>query len=73
MQDQPPAHDMAALLAAHPRRVDGAELRKRFDERGIQYGPAFTGLAAAHTAEEAVGTVLAEVALPGSIRSQQAA
>ena len=42
------------------------------DQRGIQYGPAFTGLAAAHTAEAAGDTVLAEVALPGSIRSQQA-
>ena len=49
--DQPPAHDMAALLAAHPCRVDGDELREWFDEHGIQYGPAFTGLAAAHTAE----------------------
>ena len=28
--DQPPAHDMAALLAAHPCRVDGAELRQWF-------------------------------------------
>ena len=51
--DQPPAHDMAALLAAHPRRMEGAEMRRRFDERGIQYGPAFTGLTAARTAEGA--------------------
>ncbi|HEX3732853.1 MAG TPA: type I polyketide synthase, partial [Mycobacteriales bacterium] len=69
--DQPPAHDMDTLLAAHPRRVDGTELRNWFDERGIQYGPAFTGLAAACTAEATVDTVLAEVALPRSIRSQQ--
>ena len=34
-------------------------------------GPAFAGLAAAHTAEGTGATVLAEVALPGSIRSQQ--
>ena len=73
MSDRPPAHDMAALLAAHPRRVEGAEMRKRFDKRGVQYGPAFTGLAAVRTAEGTAGTVLAEVALPGSIRSQQAA
>ncbi|MEZ0366475.1 sulfolipid-1 biosynthesis phthioceranic/hydroxyphthioceranic acid synthase [Mycobacterium sp. pUA109] len=66
-----PAHDVAALLEAHPRRVEGAELRPWFDERGIQYGPAFTGLAAARTAEDAVRTVLAEVSLPRSIRSQQ--
>ena len=70
-EHQPPAHDMDALLAAHPCRVEGTELRYWFDERGVQYGPAFTGLAAARTAEGAVSTVLAEVSLPGSIRSQQ--
>ena len=52
------------LLAAHPRREDGAEVRKRLDQRGVQYGPAFTGLAAVHTGEGATGTVLVEVALP---------
>jgi polyketide synthase 5 len=70
-EEQPPAQDMSALLAAHPRREDGAEVRKRLDQRGVQYGPAFTGLAAAHTGEGATGTVLVEVALPGQIRSQQ--
>ncbi len=40
---------------------------------GIHYGAAFTGLTAVHTAEGTAGTVLAEVALPGPIRSQQAA
>jgi polyketide synthase 5 len=68
---QRPAHDMEALLAAHPCRTAGTELRHWFDERGIQYGPAFTGLAAARTAEGAASTVLAEVSLPSSIRSQQ--
>ncbi|MGH3551406.1 MAG: sulfolipid-1 biosynthesis phthioceranic/hydroxyphthioceranic acid synthase, partial [Mycobacterium sp.] len=66
---QPPAQDMTALLAAHPRRVDGTELRQWFDTCGVQFGPAFAGLAAAHTAEGA--TVLAEIGLPSSIRSQQ--
>ncbi len=66
--DQPPTVDIAALLAAHPNRVEGAELRQRFD--GVYLGPAFTGLAAAHYAD---ATVLAEVGSPGSIRSQQAA
>jgi polyketide synthase 5 len=69
----PPARDMAALLAAHPCSVNGTELRESFDKRGVQLGPAFTGLAAARTAEGRVSTVLAEVGLPGSIRSQQAA
>ena len=32
--ERPPAHDMSALLAAHPRSEDGAEVRKRLDQRG---------------------------------------
>jgi polyketide synthase 5 len=72
-EDRPPALDVAALLAAHPCRLEGADLRQQFDERGVHLGPAFTGLAAAHIADAAVSTVLAEVGPPGSIRSQQAA
>jgi len=71
--EQPPAHDISELLAAHPRVRDGAEVRTRLDQRGVQYGPAFTGLAAVRTGEAATGTVLAEVALPGPLRSQQGA
>ena len=73
---QPPTHDMDALIANHPSRMDGAELRKAFDGVGIQYGPAFSGLAAALVAagtDAHITTVLAEVALPGAIRSQQSA
>ena len=70
-EDRPPAQDMAALLASHPRRLEGAEMRKWFGSCGIQYGPAFTGLAGACTAEETVDSVLAEIGLPGPIRSQQ--
>ena len=69
--DQPPAQDIAALLATHPCRTEGAQLRRGLDERGIQFGPAFTGLTAACTSEENGATVLAEVGLPGSIRSQR--
>jgi polyketide synthase 5 len=72
-EDRPPALDVAALLAAHPCRVDGADLRQQFDERGVHLGPAFTGLVAAHTADGTLSTVLAEVVPTGSIRSQQAA
>lgn len=68
---QPPAHDMATLIANHPTGMDGAELRKAFDAIGIQYGTAFSGLAAALVGDADAGTVLAEVALPGAIRSQQ--
>jgi polyketide synthase 5 len=71
--ERPPAHDTSTVLAAHPRREDGAEVRKRMDQRGVQYGPAFAGLGAVHTGEEPSGTMLAEVALPRQIRSQQGA
>ena len=74
---EPPAHDMDTLIANHPSRVDGAELRKAFGAVGIQYGPAFSGLTAALVATQTgpaeITTVLAEVALPGAIRSQQSA
>lgn len=69
--EQPPAHDISALLAAHPGCDDGAEVRKRMDERGVHFGPAFAGLGAVHTGDGVTGTVLAEVALPRQIRSQQ--
>ena len=72
-EQEPPQQDLSVLLAGHPFRVDGTELRHWFDGRGVQFGPAFTGLAAAHTAEGTVNTVLAEVRLPGPVRSQQTA
>ena len=70
-EDQPPSYDMAALLTAHSCPLDGAEMRKQFDEHGLQYGPAFAGLAAVHSTDNTVGTLLADVRLPGPIRSQQ--
>ncbi|WP_081290200.1 sulfolipid-1 biosynthesis phthioceranic/hydroxyphthioceranic acid synthase, partial [Mycobacterium asiaticum] len=69
----PRAYDIAALLAAHPRSVKGSELRESFVERGVAHGAAFAGLAVAHTTESGGNTVLAEVALPASIRFQHAA
>ncbi|MBY0442944.1 MAG: SDR family NAD(P)-dependent oxidoreductase, partial [Mycobacteriaceae bacterium] len=69
--EQPAVHDMTALFAAHPCRLDGDQLRAGFDAVGIQYGPAFTGLTAVHSGPGTVSTALAEVALPRSIRSQQ--
>jgi polyketide synthase 5 len=69
--DQPPAVDIAELLATHPRRVDGAQVREWFDRRGVRFGPAFTGLTCVHTSEGTDDTVLAEVALPLLLRSQQ--
>ena len=69
--DQPPAHDLSALRAAHPVRVDGADLRESFDKRGIQFGPSFTGVAAVHIADGSARTILAEIGLPGSIRQHR--
>jgi polyketide synthase 5 len=69
---QPPRYDASALLAAHALCADGEEVRKGLDQRGVQYGPAFTGLGVVHVDEE-TGGVLAEVAVPGQIRSQQGA
>ncbi|MDT5015151.1 MAG: polyketide synthase 5, partial [Mycobacterium sp.] len=70
--DQPPVRDMPGLLAAHPGRREGGEIRDLLSQSGIHYGPAFTSLVAVHTGNDAMGTVLAEVAPNGPIRSQQA-
>ncbi|ORW02254.1 sulfolipid-1 biosynthesis phthioceranic/hydroxyphthioceranic acid synthase [Mycobacterium kyorinense] len=69
--EQPAARDISALLAAHPGREDGADVRARLDRRGVQFGPAFAALGVVHTGEEGSDSVLAEVALPRQIRSQQ--
>ncbi|MGZ4583088.1 MAG: sulfolipid-1 biosynthesis phthioceranic/hydroxyphthioceranic acid synthase [Mycobacterium sp.] len=71
VDQQPAAQDIEALLAAHASRLEGSDLRDAMDLCGIQYGPAFTGLAAAHTAEGTGTTVLAEIGLPSVIRTQQ--
>ncbi|MGO9154876.1 acyltransferase domain-containing protein, partial [Mycobacterium sp.] len=69
--DRPPAYDMAALVTAHSFELEWAELRQWFDDHGVHQGPVFTGVTAAHATDGTVSTILAEVALPGSIRSQQ--
>jgi NADPH:quinone reductase-like Zn-dependent oxidoreductase/NAD(P)-dependent dehydrogenase (short-subunit alcohol dehydrogenase family)/acyl carrier protein len=69
--EEPSTHDIDALLTAHPHGVDGADLRAGFDRVGIHHGAAFAGLATAYTAEGPASTVLATVALPGPLRSQQ--
>ncbi|MCB0939927.1 MAG: type I polyketide synthase [Mycobacterium sp.] len=68
-----PHRDVAALFASHPTRVDGAELRGWFEKREVSFGPAFAGLAAVYTGDESTPSVLAEVRLPGPVRSQQGA
>ncbi|MBU8814885.1 type I polyketide synthase [Mycolicibacterium goodii] len=69
--EQPAAHSIDALLAAHPNRVDGDELRAGFGTVGIGHGAAFAGLSEAYVATAAEPTVLAAVALPGPLRSGQ--
>ncbi|MGI9161829.1 MAG: sulfolipid-1 biosynthesis phthioceranic/hydroxyphthioceranic acid synthase [Mycobacterium sp.] len=72
-EDRPADHDMAALLAAHPMRADGGDVRTWFATRGVQFGPAFAALTAVNAAEESGETVLAEIGLPSVIRNQQSA
>ena len=69
-QGDPAIRDIAELLATHPQRVEGANLRSAFQMAGVHSGRAFEGLIAAHTADGAA-TVLAEVRLPAGLRAQQ--
>ena len=69
--DEPATHDIDDLVTAHPNGVDGADLLAGFQAVGIHHGAAFAGLATAYTAEGPASTVLATVALPGPLRSQQ--
>ena len=69
--DRPADYDMDALLAAHPNRADGGDVRLWFDTRGVQFGPAFTALTAVNVGEDAAETVLAEIGLPSVVRGQQ--
>jgi len=71
--DRPADYDMDALLAAHPKRADGAEVRQWFDTRGVQFGPAFTALTAVNAGEDTADTVLAEIGLPSVIRGSHTA
>ena len=66
----PVRRDVAALLAAHPDRIAGHEIRQAFAARGIEFGPAFTGLTAVHANGEGP-SVFAEIGLPAGIRAQQ--
>lgn len=68
--DRPARRDIAALLAAHPNILSGNEIRQTLALRGIDFGPAFTGLVSVHTAADAT-TLLGEVTAPAGIRAQQ--
>ena len=72
-EDQPPAQDMATLLASHPNQWTGVSYGSGATSVVSSIGPAFAGLVAAHTGDGTDGTVLAEVELPEPIRSQQTA
>ncbi|OAN37589.1 sulfolipid-1 biosynthesis phthioceranic/hydroxyphthioceranic acid synthase [Mycolicibacterium iranicum] len=74
VEDAPPTdYDISALLALHPHREDGVEVRSRLEQHGLRYGPAFTGLGAVHIGHDATGSVLAEISLPTGMSSQQSA
>ncbi len=69
---QPAAQrDVSGLLATHPALTTGEEIRNSLAARGIDFGPAFTGLTAVHTAVDDP-TMFAEVRVPGGIRARQA-
>jgi acyl transferase domain-containing protein/acyl carrier protein len=68
---QPAAQrDVSGLLATHPDVTTGEEIRNSWAARGIDLGPAFTGLTAVHTAVDDP-TMFAEVRVPGGIRARQ--
>lgn len=76
--ERPPDYDMSVVLAAHPTCTDGGQIRAQLEARGVIYGPAFAGLAALHTPDDTTGdgttgTLLAELAMPAAMRSQQGA
>lgn len=68
--DRPAARDIGVLLAAHPNLLSGNEIRQTLAARGIDFGPAFTGLVSVHTAAEGT-TLLGEVSAPSGIRADQ--
>ena len=68
---RPASHDIAALLAAHPNRLPGEEVRQWFATRRIQFGPAFSALVAVNSGESSGATLLAEVGLSSELRAQQ--
>lgn len=67
-QAAPAGYELSTLMAAHPHRAEGDEIRARQLRHGAQYGPAFSGLQVVNV-DETTGGVLAEVALPNEIRS----
>ncbi|MGY4708732.1 beta-ketoacyl synthase N-terminal-like domain-containing protein [Mycolicibacterium sp. CBM1] len=73
--DVPRAYDVAALLAEHPHRVEDDAHCRPTEDRGIQLGPAFSGLLALHSGNgDGTGparTWLAELEIPASVHWQQ--
>lgn len=62
--------DVSRLLAAHPDVLTGQDVRNSLAAHGIDFGPAFAGLIAVHTAVDEP-TMFAEVRVPGGIRARQ--
>ena len=66
--EPPPPYPMAELLSAHPDAEAGEEVRAALGRAGIDYGPAFQGLAALRMVDDS--TILAQIAPAGPIRTQ---
>lgn len=67
---RPAGRDIAALLGAHPNTLSGNEIRQVLAARGIDFGPAFTGLVTVHTGTDPA-TLVGEISAPAGIRAQQ--
>jgi phthiocerol/phenolphthiocerol synthesis type-I polyketide synthase C len=58
---------IGAIKARMGRRIDGAELYRRFTARGLIYGPAFQGIAEAWAGE---GEALGHIAVPAAVGAE---
>nr|WP_308124212.1 sulfolipid-1 biosynthesis phthioceranic/hydroxyphthioceranic acid synthase [Mycolicibacterium xanthum] len=68
--DRPARRDVAGLLMSHPNILSSNEIRQTLGARGIEFGPAFTGLVSVRTAPD-TATAVGEVTAPTGIRAQQ--
>ena len=70
VSERPAGRDIAGLLASHPNTLSGNEIRQTLAARGIDYGPAFSGLVGVHTGTDST-TMVGEISAPAGIRAQQ--
>ena len=64
----PAPGSLAAIRQRMSRRIDGAELYRRFADHGLAYGPAFQGIAEAWAGDgEALGRIVAPAAIEAEL------